>query len=121
MCLSLTQYLSVADNARDAVLLHVSASSERQEFRNETDAVTSVTECHILTNNAACGHYVLCFYSVQYLVLQVTSIIRHTHDNSTILSVTFYFVAEYHITTNIVNVITIHLSFHVKQNIRLGN
>ena len=31
MCLSLTQYLSVADNARDALLLHVSASSERQE------------------------------------------------------------------------------------------
>ena len=30
----LTQYLSVADNARDAVLLHVSASSERQECGN---------------------------------------------------------------------------------------
>jgi len=31
MCLSLTQYLCVADNAGDAVLLHVSAASERQE------------------------------------------------------------------------------------------
>ena len=31
MCKTLSQYLSVADNARDAVLLHVSASSERQE------------------------------------------------------------------------------------------
>ena len=31
MSQSLTQYLSVADNARDGVLLHVSASSERQE------------------------------------------------------------------------------------------
>jgi hypothetical protein len=28
---SITQYLTVADNARDAVFLHVSASSERQE------------------------------------------------------------------------------------------
>jgi hypothetical protein len=28
--------LSVIDNARDAVLLHVSASNERQERRNET-------------------------------------------------------------------------------------
>jgi len=29
--MSLTIYLSVADAARDAVLFHVSASSERQE------------------------------------------------------------------------------------------
>jgi hypothetical protein len=29
--------LSVADDARDAVLLHVSASSERQESGNETE------------------------------------------------------------------------------------
>ena len=40
MFLSLTQYLSDADNARDAVLLHVSASSERQEQRNKTGAMT---------------------------------------------------------------------------------
>jgi len=31
MSMSLTIYLSVADAARDAVLFHVSASSERQE------------------------------------------------------------------------------------------
>ena len=31
VCMMLGQYLSVADNARDAVLLHVSAASERQE------------------------------------------------------------------------------------------
>jgi hypothetical protein len=43
MCLPLTQYLSVADNARDAVLLHVSASSERQQQRNETGAMTKIT------------------------------------------------------------------------------
>ena len=34
--MSLTIYFSVADNARDDVLFHVSASSERQERRNET-------------------------------------------------------------------------------------
>ena len=44
MYLSLTQYLSVTDNARDAVLLHVSSSSERQELRNETVAMTKRTE-----------------------------------------------------------------------------
>jgi hypothetical protein len=49
MCLSLKQYLSVADNARDAVILHVSASSERQERRNERGAMMKKTECHILT------------------------------------------------------------------------
>jgi len=49
------QYLSVADNARDAVLLHVSASSERQEGRNETGTVTKKTERHILTHRNACG------------------------------------------------------------------
>ena len=32
ICTSVTQYLSVVDNERDAVLLHVSASSERQEY-----------------------------------------------------------------------------------------
>jgi hypothetical protein len=39
MRLSITQYLSVADNAGDAVLLHVSTSSERQECRNKTGTV----------------------------------------------------------------------------------
>jgi len=46
MCLSVTQYLSVADNARDSVLLHVSASSEKQEWRNKTGAMTKTTELH---------------------------------------------------------------------------
>jgi len=44
MSLSLTQYLSVADNARDAVFLHVSASSERQEQTNDAGAMTKTTE-----------------------------------------------------------------------------
>jgi hypothetical protein len=34
--MSLTQYRSVADNEGDVVFLHVSASSEKQESRNET-------------------------------------------------------------------------------------
>jgi len=33
---SLTKYLSVTDNARDSVFLHVLASNERQECRNKT-------------------------------------------------------------------------------------
>jgi hypothetical protein len=49
MCLLLKQYLSVADNARDAVFLHVSAANERQERRNQTGAMTKKTERHILT------------------------------------------------------------------------
>jgi hypothetical protein len=43
MCQSLTQYLSVADNARDAVLLHVSAASERQEQINKTGVMKKTT------------------------------------------------------------------------------
>jgi hypothetical protein len=43
MYLSLTHYLSVADNARDVVLLHVSASSERQEQRNKTGVMKKTT------------------------------------------------------------------------------
>jgi hypothetical protein len=46
--MSLTQYeyLSVADNARDAVLLHVSASRKKKSA-NETGAVTKTTERRI--------------------------------------------------------------------------
>ena len=51
MCLWLKQYLSVADNARDAVFLHVSAASERQERRNETGSMTKKTYRHILTHS----------------------------------------------------------------------
>jgi hypothetical protein len=40
--------LSVADNARDAVLLHVSAASERQEYGNERGTMTKKTERNIL-------------------------------------------------------------------------
>ena len=47
----LTHHLSVADNARDPVLLHVSASSERQECRNETGAMTKTAECHSLATS----------------------------------------------------------------------
>ena len=61
MSQSLTQYLSVADNARDGVLLHVSASSESQERRNQTGAMTKTTEHHILKNSHACCPSALCF------------------------------------------------------------
>jgi hypothetical protein len=54
MCLSLKLYLSVADNARHAVLLHVPASSERQDRRNETSAMTKTTERNDLTHSDAC-------------------------------------------------------------------
>jgi hypothetical protein len=47
MSMSLTVYLSVADAARDVVLLHVSSSSERQERKNETGAMKKRTE-HLL-------------------------------------------------------------------------
>ena len=72
MCLSLKQYLSVADNERDAVLLHVSASSERKERGNETGAMMKTTERHVLSHTVACGLSVLCFYKVEHLVMQVT-------------------------------------------------
>jgi hypothetical protein len=42
------QCLSVADNARDAVLFHVSASNERQERRKEKDAMKKTTERHVV-------------------------------------------------------------------------
>jgi hypothetical protein len=37
--MSLMKYLSVTDNARDDVLLHVSASTERQERGNKTGLI----------------------------------------------------------------------------------
>ena len=55
MCKTLTHYFSVADNARDAVLLHVSASHERQELRNQTGTMTKIGERHILTHSDDCG------------------------------------------------------------------
>ena len=54
MCLWLMQYLSAADNARDAVLLHVSASRERQEWGNETGAMMKKKVQHTLTQGDAC-------------------------------------------------------------------
>jgi hypothetical protein len=38
--MSLTKYFSVTDNARDDVLLHVSASNERKECGNERNPMT---------------------------------------------------------------------------------
>jgi hypothetical protein len=53
--LLLTQCLSVTDNETDAVLLHVSASSKRQEGRNEIGAMEKKTERHILIHTDGLG------------------------------------------------------------------
>jgi len=74
---SLTQYLSVADNARDAVFVHVSASSERQECGNETGAITKTTEQTTLTHSDVIGHFGLCFYTVEQLVSKLNNTLRH--------------------------------------------
>ena len=63
--------LSVVDNARDAVLLHVSAASERQERKIATRAITKKTEHHILIHSNVCVSSVLCFYTVEHLAVQV--------------------------------------------------
>jgi hypothetical protein len=74
--------MSVADNARIAVLLHVSASSERQEWGNETGGMMKTTESHILTQSNDCGSSVLFFYRVVHLVVQETWYITHTHTHT---------------------------------------
>ena len=55
----LTMHLSVADNARDAVLLHVSASSEGQEWGNKTGSMTKRAKHQILANSEVCVPIVL--------------------------------------------------------------
>jgi hypothetical protein len=46
--------LSVADNARDAVILHVSAASERQEFGNKRNPVKKRTMYHVINVSRNC-------------------------------------------------------------------
>jgi hypothetical protein len=45
----LKKYFYVPDNARDAVILHVSASSERQERRNETELKMKEKQAKFIT------------------------------------------------------------------------
>ena len=71
MCLPINVCLSVADNARYDVFLHVSASRERKERRNITGAMTKIIERHILTHSNICNPTVLCFYAIEYLVVQI--------------------------------------------------
>ena len=71
MCKSLMQYWSVADSARDAVFVHVSASSERQERGSKRGAKTKTTEQRTLTHSDVSGHSGLCFYTVELLVVEV--------------------------------------------------
>jgi hypothetical protein len=58
------QYLSVADSAREADFIHVSASGERQEWPSKTGAITKTKEERMLTRSDASGHSGLCFYTV---------------------------------------------------------
>jgi len=37
------------------------------------------TERHIVTHSDVCGPTVLCFYTVQHLVMLVTQYVTHTH------------------------------------------
>jgi hypothetical protein len=81
MFLSLKQYSYVADNTGDAVLLHVSASSERQERRNETSIMTKRTARHILTHSDVCGPTSGCpIYLVHYAHIHVNSINWQSHS-----------------------------------------
>jgi len=50
--------LSVADNARDTVLLHVSPASERQEYGKERGTMTKTRERNIL--DFKFSHYFEC-------------------------------------------------------------
>jgi uncharacterized protein (UPF0548 family) len=48
--MSLTKDFSVTGNAGDYVFLHVSASSERQEWWSKAGGMTKKTEQHTLTH-----------------------------------------------------------------------
>jgi hypothetical protein len=73
--------LSVADNARDAVFVHVSASNERQECGNETGAIAKTTERQIVIQGKTCGNSSLCFYTLELLIVKVKKHITPTHVN----------------------------------------
>ena len=57
--------MSVTDNARDAVFVHVSASSERQEWGSKTGAITKTREQSTLAYSDASSRSGLCFYTVE--------------------------------------------------------
>ena len=69
--------MSVADNARDAVFVHVSAASERQEWGKETGAIRKTTEQRTLTHSDASGHSGLYFYTVEQLVSKLNNTLHH--------------------------------------------
>ena len=77
--------MSVADTPRDAVFLHVSASSERQEWRNKTTATTKTRKRHILTHREACELSVLRLYPIKHLIVHFKKHTTRTHVNSEIL------------------------------------
>jgi hypothetical protein len=63
--MSLTKYLSVADNARDAVLLHVSASSKEQERADKTGITKKRMEHQIMKLSDVHGSAFFYFYLIQ--------------------------------------------------------
>jgi hypothetical protein len=71
------QYLSVADNAREALFLHISASSERQEWGNKTGVIIKTKKQRTLTHSDASGHSILCFYTAEQLVSKLNNTLRH--------------------------------------------
>jgi hypothetical protein len=76
--------LSVADNAGDAVFLHISASSERQEWGNKT-RLKKRTKHEILKHHDV--------YASFFVVVLFHRLSGYT------LTVTSYFTSEYHIKT----------------------
>jgi len=69
------------------------------------------TERHILTHSDVCGHSVLCFYTIEHVVLQVTQQIT-SHTLTVNITVTFLLVAEYQKKTTTVHVLTGTLYFY---------
>jgi hypothetical protein len=69
MHLHIANYLSVADNAGDAVLLHVSASSERQECGNKIGL--KKTKKHQILKRSH-------IYVAYFLVVLVHTVSRYT-------------------------------------------
>jgi hypothetical protein len=63
--MSLTKYLSLTDNARDAVLLHVSASSKEQERGDKTGITKKIMERQIIKLSDVYGSAFFYFYLMQ--------------------------------------------------------
>jgi len=81
--------MSVLDNARDAVFLHVSASSDRHEWGNETGAMTKKKEQHTLTHDDVCDSISYSFF--QYSIWQCT--LNNTAPHTLIYNIRVKFIS----------------------------